>query len=83
VVAIQTKNSRLGMYLMGQTLFTLKLLEAMGPSSIESVALCATDDAHLRPLLEAHSGCKVVVCPSEICQLIHRSGPPPMAAAER
>jgi hypothetical protein len=76
VVAIQTKNSRLGMSLMGQTLFTLKLLESMGPRSIESIALCATDDAILRPLIEAYTGCKVVVCPAEICQLTSRSAEP-------
>jgi hypothetical protein len=73
VVAIQTKNSRLGMYLMGQTLFTAKLLEAFKPRSIESVALCAVDDIKLRPMLEAYAGCKVVVCPPEICQLTARS----------
>jgi hypothetical protein len=82
VVAIQTKNGRLGMYLMGQALFTLKLVESMGPRSIESIALCAMDDAHLRPLLEAHAGCKVIVCPTEICQLTRRSSGPPSAAAE-
>jgi hypothetical protein len=75
VVAIQTKNTRLGMYLMGQTLFTAKLLEAYKPKSIESVALCAVDDLKLRPMLEAYAGCKVVVCPPEICQLtaFHRT----------
>ena len=69
VVAVQTKNSRLGMNLMGQTLFILKLLESIGPRSVESIALCALDGARLRPFLEAHEGCKVVVCPSEVCQL--------------
>jgi hypothetical protein len=73
VIAIQTKNSRLGMYLMGQTLFTAQLLEAFSPRSIESVALCAKDDTRLRPMLEAHAGCKVVVCPPEVCQLTARS----------
>ena len=73
VVAIQTKNSRLGMNLMGQTIFTAKLLEAHRPKSIESVALCAKDDVRLRPMLEAYPGCKVVICPSEICQLPARS----------
>lgn len=69
VVAIQAKNKRLGLTLMGQTLFTAKLLEAFNPRSIESVALCAVDDMRLRPMLESFHGCKVVVCPSEICQL--------------
>ena len=40
VVANQTKNSRLGMYLMGQTLFTLKLLESMGPAAL-NLSRCA------------------------------------------
>jgi hypothetical protein len=66
VVAIQTKNSRLGMYLMGQALFTAKLLESFKPRSIESIALCASDDTLLRPILEAYAGCKVVVCPPAI-----------------
>src|SRR5688500_18755945 len=69
VVAIQTKNTRLGMYLIGQTLFTAKLLEVFKHRRIESVALCAVDDEVLRPMLEAFPGCKVVVCPSEVCQL--------------
>jgi hypothetical protein len=77
-VAIQTKNSRLGMYLMGQTLFTAKLLEELGPRSIESIALCAVDDARLRPLLESHAGCNVVVCPPDICRLSRRSTRPPV-----
>lgn len=67
VVAIQTKNGRLGMNLMGQTLFTAKLLESHGPRSIESIALCKVNDIKLKPLLESHSGCKVIVCPTEIC----------------
>jgi len=68
VVAVQTKNARLGMSLMGQTLFTAKLLESFKPRSIESIALCSVDDALLRPLLESHPGCKVVVCPQEVCK---------------
>ena len=76
IVAVQTKNMRLGMYLMGQTLFTAKLLESFGPRSVESVALCAVDDEVMRPLLEAYAGCKVVVCPAEICQLTMRSSGP-------
>lgn len=67
VVAVQAKNSRLGMYLMGQTLFTAQLLERLKPRSIESIALCAKDDVVLRPILESYEGCKVVICPPEIC----------------
>lgn len=64
VVIVQTKGSRLGMYLMGQALFSSELLRQRYPeAAIESVALCTSDDVVLRPLLEAHPGCKVVVAP--------------------
>jgi hypothetical protein len=52
------------MYLMGQTLFSMELLRRRHPdAAIESVALCSLDDEVLRPVLEAHSGCKVVIAP--------------------
>jgi hypothetical protein len=64
VIVVQTKASRLGMYLMGQTLFSAELLKRYhSPASVEAVALCSRDDEVLRPLLEAHSGCHVVVMP--------------------
>jgi len=63
IVVVQTKDNRLGMYLMGQTLFSAKLVERFHPRSIESVALCTKDDAELRPLLEQYAGMKVVVYP--------------------
>ncbi len=66
VVVIQTKARRLGMYLMGQTLFSAELLRRhFRPASVEAVALCAKDDAVLRPRFEAHAGCRVVVLPPE------------------
>jgi hypothetical protein len=61
VVVIQTKAKRLGMYLMGQCLFSRDLVLQLGAKSVSSVALCTKDDAVLRPLLEAHEGCEVVV----------------------
>ena len=61
VVAIQTKASRLGMYLMGQCVFSLELVKRLNPLSVRSVALCAGDDAVMRPMLEAIEGCEVVV----------------------
>jgi hypothetical protein len=67
VVVVQTKNRRLGMYLMGQVLFSAELIRAFKPRSVESIALCSLDDAVLRPLLEAHKDCHVVVCPPEVC----------------
>ena len=66
-VLVQTKASRLGMYLMGQTLFSAELLRRQHPAvAIESVALCTRDDEVLRPLLEAHAGCRVVVVPQSV-----------------
>lgn len=73
VIVIQAKNMRLGMYLMGQTLFSAELVRRFNPKSVVSVALCAADDALLRPMLESHAGCKVVVCPPGVCQLTVRS----------
>lgn len=69
VIVVQTKNYRLGMYLMGQTLFSKELVRRyLKPRSIRSVALCAKTDQIMQPLLEAHTGCEVVVCPPEVCQ---------------
>ncbi len=61
IIIVQAKASRLGMYLMGQVLFSKKLMESFDPNSMESIALCKKDDSVLRPLLEAYSNCKVVV----------------------
>jgi hypothetical protein len=63
VIVIQTKASRLGMYLMGQAFFSAQLMRRFNPRSVESVALVALDDEVLRPLLEQYSGMHVVVCP--------------------
>jgi hypothetical protein len=61
VIVIQAKNRRLGMPLMGQCLFSRDLVRELGPSSVRSIALCTRDDVVLRPLLEAHEGCEVVI----------------------
>lgn len=75
LVIVQTKNRRLDMTLMGQTLFSAKLLEQFRPRSIKSVALCAQDDAVLRPMLDSFSMCEVVVAPSEISRASHETKP--------
>jgi len=66
VVVIQSKNKRLGMYLMGQALFSRELLLKKGAMSVRSVAVCRKDDKVLRPLLLAHPGIEVVICPAEV-----------------
>lgn len=44
VICIQTKQSRLGMYLMGQAFFSVELLKKYHPKSIKSVLICGKDD---------------------------------------
>jgi len=66
VVVIQSKNKRLGMYLMGQTLFSRDLILAKGAKSVRSVAVCRKDDKVMRPMLEAHPGLEVSFCPEEV-----------------
>lgn len=69
VVVVQTKNSRLGMYLMGQVLFSKRLIEVnFKPGEVLSVALCRETDAVLEPLLLEHPGCQVVVAPREVSE---------------
>jgi len=66
VIVVQAKASRLGMYLMGQALFSAELIKRLGPRSVRSVALCKHDDSVLRPLLEGFPGLHVVVVPEEV-----------------
>ncbi len=66
ITLVQAKAKRLSPSQMGQALFAIGLMEPYEPRSVTSVALCAEDDAVLRPLLEAHEGVMVVVCPPEI-----------------
>ncbi len=61
IVVVQTKAARLGMYLLGQALFSRELIkDRFAPKSVRTVALCAIDDAVLRPLAERF-GVEVVV----------------------
>jgi hypothetical protein len=54
IIVVQAKASRLGMYLMGQALFSRELMRPFMPASIRTVALCAQDDSVLRPLAEQY-----------------------------
>jgi len=63
VIVVQTKASRLGMYLMGQALFSAKLIERCKPRSVVSVALVKEDDSVLRELLDEYPNVRVVICP--------------------
>jgi hypothetical protein len=45
VVIVQTKDSRLGMYLLGQALFSREAIKVVAsPRSIRTIALCTRDD---------------------------------------
>jgi hypothetical protein len=63
VIVVQAKASRLGMYLMGQALFSAELVRRFEPASVRSVALCTADDSALRPLLTPYPHVEVVVMP--------------------
>ena len=64
VILVQTKTGRLGMYLMGQAVFSQKLMYLnYQPSRVRSVALCERDDDVLRPMLEAFDDIEVVIAP--------------------
>ncbi|MGP0628565.1 hypothetical protein ACTRW9_02540 [Nitrospina sp. 32_T5] len=52
VVVVQTKTRRLGMYLMGQTVFSGLLAKNLGAKSVRSVALCKDTDTNLAPFLK-------------------------------
>jgi hypothetical protein len=60
IIVIQAKAQRLGMYLMGQAVFSPELMKPFKPASIRSVALCSETDSVLEPLL-APFGVEVIV----------------------
>jgi hypothetical protein len=60
ITIVQVKTGRLRMSLMGQALFSLELMRPFDPASVQSIALCETDDAVLRPLFERHPNCHVI-----------------------
>ncbi len=64
VIIIQTKASRLGMYLLGQAYFSKFLIEKLNPRSIKSVAICGKRDLLMEELAEKH-GIEVVVIGAE------------------
>jgi hypothetical protein len=61
VIVIQASNGRLGMYVMGQGVFSAELMKQFKPKSIKSVILCTEDDTALRPLLAPFHNIEVKV----------------------
>jgi len=62
VIAIQTKSTRLGMYLMGQAYFTREILKRFNPNSIKTVAICGKGDAEMEALCKKEN-IEVVIIP--------------------
>ena len=60
IIVVQTKANRLGMYLLGQALFSRELMKPFRPKSIETVAICTKGDSVLEPIAESY-GIRVVV----------------------
>ena len=60
VIVVQTKQSRLGMYLLGQAYFSKILIQQLGARSVKSVAICGRGDAVMEQLADDH-GVEVVV----------------------
>ena len=60
IVVIQTKANRLGMNLLGQSVFSAELMKAHKPKSIKSVAICAAGDSILE-LLAVKFNIEVVI----------------------
>jgi hypothetical protein len=52
VIIVQTEFSRMGMYHMGQALFSARLALVRGAASVRSILLCLRPDAALLPLLK-------------------------------
>lgn len=67
VMVIQTKSGRLGMYLMGQAIFSVELLKKHRPKSIRAIAICGKDDDILHPIALQY-GIEVVVIPDKNTQ---------------
>ncbi len=51
VIVVQTKGKRMGMYLMGQAVFSARLAHWCGAGSVRSILLCLRSDSALLPLL--------------------------------
>lgn len=63
IILIQAKCRRLGMYLMGQAVFSIELMRRFKPASIRSIILCTEDDSVLRPFLSRYPEVEVVIFP--------------------
>jgi hypothetical protein len=67
VISVQTKDSNLGMYLLGQTLFSqLLIYRNYEPAHVDAVALCRNDDEVLHELALTFADLTIVTVPDHI-----------------
>ena len=67
VISVQTKNSTLGMELLGQTLFSQQLLyRNFHPAHVDAVALCRNTDDALEEIANTFPDLTIVTVPTHI-----------------
>lgn len=54
IIVVQTKTGRVRMSLLGQALFSMRLMERFNPRTIRTVAVCGRPDAILCPIAEEY-----------------------------
>ena len=70
LICVQTKKSRVGMYLLGQAFFSMKLLELKKPNSIVSIALCTKTDSYMEKIIEDIPNLKIQVINPDTLELL-------------
>jgi len=75
VVVVQTKVTRMGMYLMGQAVFSAELARRAGAASVRSILLCPQADAVLLPMLEPYPEVEVWLFDPKSADTYHRVRP--------
>jgi len=62
IIIVQTKGSRLGMYVMGQAFFSREIMKRFRPRSIKTVVICAAGDTEMESLCRLYD-IEVVIYP--------------------
>lgn len=76
VVVVQTKAKRLGMYLMGQGVFSAHLVRKLGAATVRSVIIATKSDAALLPLLADFQDIEVWIVEPSLVHVPERIWPP-------
>ena len=70
LICVQTKKRRVGMYLLGQAFFSMKLLEMKKPRSVVSIALCTQTDSYMEKVIEDIPNLKIQVINPDTLELL-------------